>query len=229
MTTSKYGRLLLNQTDGLDAMKTKLTLNAFTDRLRKRVASLTLPVLLVACCALPVAAQSVPFLELKWLGDKPPATPMGVSWGVPWPQGKVRKDQAFTLTTADGKSLPLQSWPLASWPDGSIKWSGFATLAGPEATGLLKLSLSNTAAPASGPVVQVSQSDTTIEIDTGRLKVRIPRWGASLIDSMVVDGREVARHGRLVCILQDGSDGDPEHAPPREKYSTKVERVTMEQ
>src|SRR5262245_52841144 len=214
-------------------MKTRLTLNALKNQLRKQVASLTMLALLVAilaaCCALPAAAQFASSVELKWLGDTPPATPMGVSWGVPWPQGKVRKDQAFTLTTADGKSLPLQSWPLAWWPDGSIKWCGFATVAGPETTTSLRLSLSNTAAPTSGPVAQVRQSDTTFEIDTGRLKVRIPRWGASLIDSMAVDGREVARHGRLVCILQDGSDGDAENAPPREKYSTKVERVTIEQ
>ncbi|MGH9850362.1 MAG: hypothetical protein ACREBD_11040, partial [Blastocatellia bacterium] len=210
-------------------MKKRLTLNAFTNQFCKQVALLTLLPLLIAGCALPAAAQSAPSVELKWLGDKPPATPMGVSWGVPWPQGKVRKEQSFTLTTAGGKSLPLQTWPLAWWPDGSIKWSGFATVAGPETTGSLRLSLSNTAAPASVPVVQVRQSDTTFEIDTGRLKVRIPRWGASLIDSMVVDGREVARHGRLVCILQDGPDGDAENAPPREKYSTKVERVTMEQ
>ena len=113
-------------------MKTRSTVNAFTDRLRVRAASLTLLVLLVAGSALPGAAQSPSSIELKWLGDKPPAMPMGVSWGVPWPQGKVRKDQAFTLTTAEGKSLSLQSWPLAWWPDGSIKWSGFATLAGPE-------------------------------------------------------------------------------------------------
>src|SRR5262245_20719979 len=127
-------------------MKTRSTSNAFADRLRKQVALLTLPALLVACYALPVAAQSASSVELKWLGDKPPATPMGVSWGVPWPQGKVRKEQAFTLTTAGGKSLPLQSWPLAWWPDGSIKWSGFATVAGPQTTSSLRLSLSNTAA-----------------------------------------------------------------------------------
>jgi YetA-like protein len=210
-------------------MKTRSTLNVFADRLSKRVASLTLPVLLIACCVLPAAAQSASSVELKWLGETPPAAPMGVSWGVPWSQGKVRKDQAFTLTSADGKSLPLQSWPLAWWPDGSIKWSGFATVAGPEITGSLRLSPSNTAAPTSVSVVQVGQSDTTFEIDTGRLKVRIPRRGASLIDSMVVDGREVARYGQLICILQDGPDGGAENSPPREKYSTKVERVTMEQ
>src|SRR5215510_12749045 len=210
-------------------MKTRLTLKAFTNQLSNLVASLMLLALLVAVCALPAAAQSASSVEMKWLGNKEPATSIGVSWGTPWPQGKVRKDQAFTLTTAGGKSLPLQSWPLAYWPDGSIKWSGFATVAGPETNGSLILSPSATAAPTSGPVVQVRQSDTTFEIDTGRLKVSITKWGADLIDSMVIDGREVARHGRLICILQDGADGDAENAPSREKYSTKVERVTMEQ
>ena len=36
------------------------------------------------------------------------------------PRGTVRKEQTFTLTTADGKALPLQNWPLAYWPDGSM-------------------------------------------------------------------------------------------------------------
>ncbi len=210
-------------------MKKRPTLIAFADRLRKQVASLTPLTLLIAGFALPAFAQSASSIDLKWLGDKPPAAPMGVSWGAPWPQGKIRKEQAFTLTTNDGKNLPLQSWPLAWWPDGSIKWAGFATVAGPETTGSLRLSPSDTAATTSGPVVQVRQSDTTFEIDTGRLKVRIPGWGANLIDSMVIDGREVARHGRLVCILQNGPDGDAENAPSREKYSTKVEKVTIEQ
>ena len=191
--------------------------------------ALTPLILVLACIALPVSAQSVSSVELKWLGEKPPTTATGVGWGTPWPRGKVRKDQAFNLTTADGKSLPLQSWPLAWWPDGSIKWSGFATVAGPETTGSLRLSLINTVAPTSGPIVQVRQSDTTLEIDTGRLKVRIPRSGASLIDSLAVDGREVARNGQLICILQDGPDGDAENVAAREKYLTKVERVTMEQ
>ena len=51
----------------------------------------------------------------------------GVSWGVPWARGMVGRTQTFALTANDGKSQPLQAWPLAWWPDGSIKFSGFAT------------------------------------------------------------------------------------------------------
>jgi hypothetical protein len=170
-------------------------------------------------------AEDIP---VGWLGGTPPLVSGGVSWGVPFTRGTVKKEQTFTLTTADGKTLPVQTWPLAYWPDGTLKWAGFATVAGPETTGALKLSPGQTAAPA-GAVIKVTQSDTTIEIDTGKLKTRIVKWGGSLIESMVVDGREVARKGQLVCILQDGAERDAADMPPRERFVSKVEKVTLEQ
>src|SRR5215469_9002989 len=72
--------------------------------------------------------QSVP---VHWLDGGAPSGETGVSWGVPWPRGAFRRDQKFVLTAAGGQALLLQSWPLAYWPDGSLKWSGFATVAGP--------------------------------------------------------------------------------------------------
>src|SRR5665811_2367333 len=45
-----------------------------------------------------------------------------VTWGVPWPRGQVSTDASFRLG-----EVPVQSWPLATWPDGSLKWSGHAT------------------------------------------------------------------------------------------------------
>jgi hypothetical protein len=152
---------------------------------------------------------------------------------VPWPRGVVRKEQAFTLVSSDGKNLPLQTWPLAYWPDGSMKWSGFATVAGAQnPTGTvgfkLQASSSSSSAPA-GPVVQVRQSDTGFEVDTGRLKVRILKFGSAIIESMMIDGREVARDGKLVCILQEGPDGDPLSSPTKEKFVSTVQKITVEQ
>lgn len=167
-------------------------------------------------------------VQLNWLDRTAPSVNSGVSFGVPWPRGVVRKDQTFTLATIDGKTLPLQTWPLAYWPDGSIKWSGFATVASPQNTGGLKLWVGPAGAPA-GPTVQVRQSDTTYEIDTGRLKARITKWGGSIIESMSIDGREIARDGKLVCILQDGPDGDPLNSPHKEQFISKVQKVTVEQ
>src|SRR5438105_4746167 len=76
---------------------------------------------------------------INWLGATAPSIESGVSWGVPWPRGTVHKEQTFTLSAADGPNLPLESWPLAYWPDGSMKWIGYATIAGPGTTGTLRL------------------------------------------------------------------------------------------
>jgi hypothetical protein len=68
-------------------------------------------------------------VTVGWLGGAGPAIETGVSFGVPWARGTVGRTQTFALTANDGKALPLQSWPLAYWPDGSIKFTGFVTVA----------------------------------------------------------------------------------------------------
>jgi YetA-like protein len=180
----------------------------------------------------PVAAATPPQpVELRWLDQSAPAISQGVSWGVPWAKGAIQKEQSFALTAGGGGTLPLQSWPLAYWPDGSIKWMGFATSA-PAGTGgplLLTAAATNAGQPAGVAVVKVQQSNTTYEIDTGPLKARIGKWGAGIIQSLVVDGREVGRDGRLVCILQDGPDVDPVNPPQRQAFDGNVETVTLEQ
>ncbi|HVS53288.1 MAG TPA: Tat pathway signal sequence domain protein [Opitutaceae bacterium] len=180
---------------------------------------------LLSAAAFAAPAAPVP---VTWLGGTPAPIAGGVSFGVPWPKGAVQKSQAFALTTADGKSLPLQTWPLAYWPDGSLKWSGFATVAGPEASGQFKLAAADAAAPANAKI-QVRRSDTTYTIDTGRANFVIPMHGSNLVDAITVEGREVARDGRLVCVLQDGPDGNATDTPPRELFRTRVDQVTLEQ
>jgi hypothetical protein len=178
------------------------------------------------------AGETVP---LNWLGQNPPALETGVSFGVPWPRGAMTKEQHFALHTAAGKALPVQTWPLAYWPDGTLKWVGVATVAGPEASGEFKLSpipagADRPVVPAVAPAeIKIQRSDTTFEIDTGAVKFRIPKHGSRFIDSVVVDGREVAREGRLVGVLQNGPDGDAQDTPPRELLGMRVDQVTLEQ
>jgi len=167
-----------------------------------------------------------PAVQLNWIDRSPPAASAGLSWGVPWPRGAVQKDQTFALATADHKNVPLQTWPLAYWPDGSLKWSGFAVVGTPGLAGPLTLSAG---APAAG-ALQVSNDGTTIMVDTGVLKCSIPAaGGTNLIGSLTIGATEVARAGQLVCVLQTGPDGNPEDVPPREKFTGLVKRVTVEQ
>ncbi len=75
-----------------------------------------------------VFAQNITPIKLSWLGGKPPALSTGVSWGVPLPEGKIKPSTGFSLKNAAGQNMPVQSWPLAYWPDGSLKWVGLSTV-----------------------------------------------------------------------------------------------------
>lgn len=68
-----------------------------------------------------------------------------------------------------------------------------------------------------------------MEFDTGLLKCRVPKWGDALLASLPVDGRLIARQGRLTCIVQDGADGAAESTPRRERFTGKLNQVTVEQ
>ncbi|MEO7578727.1 MAG: Tat pathway signal sequence domain protein [Massilia sp.] len=174
--------------------------------------------------SLPASAKDV---SVGWLGNAAPALKTGVSFGVPFAQGTVRKDQSFSLKDASGKSLPVQTWPLAYWPDGSLKWSGFATVA--DGAGPFQIATGKSA--AGDTRLTVRQSAGAIEIDTGAMKAQIATSGANLIDAIWVGGREVARGGQLVSIAQNGPDQDQDQgsAPAREKFVSAVRKVTLEQ
>ena len=111
--------------------------------LQSATARLALPgvLLSLAVFAPPAFAQPVEPVKLDWLDGKPPAVQQSVSWGVPWPKGKVQKSDSFVLKAADGKAIPAQSWPMAYWPDGSIMWSGHSIAATPDMAGPLQIAV----------------------------------------------------------------------------------------
>jgi hypothetical protein len=171
----------------------------------------------------PVAAPAP--VKLSFVAENPPVVASGVSYGVPWAQGAVKRGATFSLN-AQGKDLPLQSWPLAYWPDGSIKWSGFATVVPAGMTGPVTLSAGSAA--ASGTLT-VKNDGKSVVVDTGALKCSIPLTGSNIISSMSLGGKDIGGAGQLVCILQNGPEGNPEDSPKRERYLSEVKKVTMEQ
>jgi len=163
-------------------------------------------------------------VQVGWLGGAPPPLAGGTSWGVPWPRGAYRKDQSFTLTDSAGKSLPVQSWPMAWWPDGSLKWSAFASVADAGAAGPFHLVPGNASFPASP--VRVLDSPAAIEVETGAMRCRIPHQGGAFIDWMMIENRVVARQGRLLCTLEDRSAAD---AVRLENFAGVVQKAAVEQ
>jgi len=147
----------------------------FIKTIRNVIIILLIPVL--------VNAQDSPVL-LNWLSGDAPKISAGVSWGVPWPQGTIKKGQSFKLTASDNKNLPLQSWPLAYWPDGSLKWIGFATVAGSE-NGNLKLSLGETGSVSGTNKFIVKESSSGVTINTDKLHCFVPASGSFILDSLI--------------------------------------------
>ena len=165
-------------------------------------------------------------VSLRLLDEKALGIDSGVSFGVPWPKGSVKRDAKFSLTS-DGKQLPLQTWPLAYWPDGSLKWSGFATVVPAGVTAPFTLSPGTSQAAGT---LKVTNDDRSVTVDTGAIKCVIPTTTSSnLFDSMSIDGRTIANAGQLVCILQNGPETDPEDSPARERFTSLVKKVTLEQ
>jgi YetA-like protein len=170
-------------------------------------------------------------VALRWLGEKPPLAETGVSWGVQWPQGAVAADSHFELTASE-KNLPVQSWPLAYWPDGSLKWSGFATVVPAGFAGPATLETQSSAsarAPSAVVPVTVKNDGKTILVDTGVIQCSIPLAGPNIISSITMAGKPVAGAAQLVCVLQHGPSADPEISPPRETYRSIVHHVAIEQ
>lgn len=166
-------------------------------------------------------------VTLGWLDGAPPSHPCGVSWGVPWPQGKFQTDTTFSLTAPGGDAVPVQSWPLAFWPDGSLKWTGHAVRAGPEAGESLQLAPGAPTPPARP--VRVQETAEGFAIDTGALQCRVPRAGEFFLTSLSVRGRVVAQAGRLVCLREDRSRQETERVTQEEEFTSRIDGVTLEQ
>ena len=172
-------------------------------------------------------AQPAEPVKLNWLDGQPPAIPQSVSWGVPWPKGRVQKDDTLELKAADGRIVPAQVWPMAYWPDGSIMWSGLSIAATPDMTGSLQLGIGKATEPA--VKVVCTQDKEAVTIDTGAIRVRLPKQGANFIESIAIGGHTIAQDGKLVCRLEDRSNFETNKTIREEEFFSRIKSVTVEQ
>lgn len=159
---------------------------------------------------------------VRWLDGKAPAASFGTTWGVAWPRGKYPAATTFALKSSAGQSLPVQSWPLATWPDGSLKWTAHA--AAGEFSGE-HFELAPGSPVAAKTPIRVSESQGERVIDTGVMQVRVAKSGRVLLPSIARQGRETFSHGRLVVLRQDSPDTEAKV----ESFDGDVTGVTMEQ
>lgn len=170
-----------------------------------------------------------PGAPLHWLERSVPAEPVGVTWGLPWKQGEQPREAVFSLITAGATAVPLQSWPLAYWPDGSLKWSAHAALLGPAQGEAFRVEAGGSSATEAFSGIHVEETEAAILIDTGVLKCRIARRGPVLIESLVREGREVAREGRLVGLRQNQPEGSESATVEQRSFGGTTESARIEQ
>ncbi|MER6350940.1 Tat pathway signal sequence domain protein [Streptomyces sp. NPDC001634] len=163
-------------------------------------------------------------VTLDWLEDGGLGAAPGSTVGVPWPKGAYQEDQTFALTDAAGKTVPVQSWPLAYWPDGSLKWTAHAVGSG---SGKLTLAAGTPAAP--DKKVTVDRSGGTIDISTGVITAKIGKSGSTLVKSVTRGSTEIARNGRLVLIRQPEIEDEDQGTVKTERFESAISEVTVEQ
>ena len=201
-----------------------LTRREFVKHTAVLAAATQLPTLLRAQSPAAPVKGGVP---LHWLEGAAPAVLPGTTWGVPWPRGQLARDASFLLQSAAGESVAVQSWPLAYWPDGSLKWTGHAVGGDTPRAESFTLAPGTPAAPAKA--VSVTEDATHVQVDTGVIQCRVAKRGPALIATLVRDGREIARDGRLVCLRQGQPDLDAAGRLEQESFTGEIESATIEQ
>jgi hypothetical protein len=175
-----------------------------------------------------LAGNPGPGAWVRWLDG--PATPaQGVTWGTPWPRSKLNSTKHFALRDASHQLAPLQSWPLAFWPDGSLKWTAHALP--PTATvgnGPFEV-IAQRGVPKFSLVITAAESETGVEIDTGAFQCRIARTGPDVITSITRNGREALRDGKLVLLCQDHAADPDDTRITQQNFESVVEKLTLEQ
>ncbi|CAL9626634.1 Tat pathway signal sequence domain protein [Streptomyces sp. enrichment culture] len=170
------------------------------------------------------AADGADPVTLDWLEDGGLGAAPGATVGVPWPMGAHQADQSFAVTDADGGHVPVQTWPLAYWPDGSLKWTAHAVATG---TGKLTLTTGTPAEPARK--VTVDSGGGTIDVSTGVITAKIGKNGTALIKSVTRGSTEIARNGRLVLLRQPEIEDEDQGTVRTERFDGAVSAVTVEQ
>ncbi|GAA3990517.1 hypothetical protein [Mucilaginibacter dorajii] len=163
---------------------------------------------------------------LTWLQKATFPSSSGLTWGVPWPQGKLKAGNSFYLKDGQGNKKTIQSWPLAYWPDGSLKWTAHA------ATGLVSdTDYSVVAGKFAGNVsgLNVDSLATVLTVDTGTIKAIIPKTGDVLIQSLSIKNKVIATNGKLISIIQNGPDDENAISLIRKKLTGRINQVELEQ
>ena len=164
---------------------------------------------------------------LSWLEKQNPEISLGTTWGQPWAQGILNAKQALRLTSQAGKNIPMQSWPTAYWPDGSIKWTAHAVPANVNLGEQFKVEKGQPSTAKKSVIV--IDTDEQITVDTGVINCTLLKTGQHIIERLSRNGKTIAKNARLVGLRQDRAESEPENPANIEQFKSKLKKLTIEQ
>ncbi|MCU4677757.1 hypothetical protein N7931_19290, partial [Catenovulum sp. 2E275] len=162
-----------------------------------------------------------------WLEGQQTAYKPGSTWGKPWAQGELSKTQALKLISEQGENIPLQSWPTAYWPDGSVKWTAHAIPANAAPGHSFQIEKGQPAQPQHS--IKINKQTNGIAVSTGLISCLIPNQGEHIVTQIKRGGKLIAQNARLVGLVQNQPENEPENPAQVESFVSNVEQVEIEQ
>lgn len=164
--------------------------------------------------------------KIKWLSGQPKVT-SGVTWGMPWKKGELKKGDRLALMNENAETRYVQSEPSAYWPDGSIKWTKHAAVFGGQEN--QSFTVHKREVPQPTESLSILETEHDIQVDTGALVCTIHKTGSDFIQSLQINGKPIAAGGRLVAIRETRKESAAKMVLLHERSVSFIKRAAIEQ
>lgn len=164
---------------------------------------------------------------MSWL-DRKPIVNTGITWGVPWKKGTLNKGEPLKLINGKQQEIPLQSWPTAFWPDGSVKWTAHAISLTD------KLKADNFQITKGKPVdginsLTTEESADCVTILTADITYKINKTGKMVIGEVYDGEKLICEGGYLKGIRETENKTDGILTKKQEVFHSEIKEVAVEQ
>nr|WP_231584202.1 hypothetical protein [Domibacillus indicus] len=123
--------------------------------------------------------------------------------------------------------MPVQSWPMAYWPDGSIKWTGQSAVF-KTAASEYQLEKSSGRQPADKEKM-VTETESEIYISTGPLQVQVMKQGEEVIKSIKLNDKIIGENGKAVIVHETREQNEGTFIQKQRTLCSRVQRASIEQ
>lgn len=130
-----------------------------------------------------------------------------VQGGLPFAPGVYREGQPLAVVDERGAAVPTQLRPLCRYDDGSVRWALLQFPVTLSARQSRQFTLRPGAAAPPPRALTARQDAERIVIDTGRLRLEIPRVGGLLLGRVALDGKPLLPAGGEPTVSVTDLDG----------------------